>query len=249
MSASREDLVRFRDVDKAFGSQKILDNVSFSVPRGDAFCLLGRSGVGKSVTLKLLIGLLRPDGGEIMVDGNNVAELSRSDLSRVRKRIGFLFQHSALFDSISLGENVAFPLRRHSDLSPSEIREESRSKLEQVGLGDHYDKMPSELSGGMRKRAGLARALAMNPEVLLVDEPSAGLDPITANEVDELLVQLKERETTMVVVTHNIPSARRVGDELAILHEGTIVARGTPDELEASDNEMVHKFMSSRTGG
>lgn len=248
--SSTDPVIRFRGVEKSFGSQKVLDDVSFDVLPGNAFCLLGRSGVGKSVTLKLLIGLLRPDRGEVILEGENVPELDRNALSRLRKRMGFLFQHAALFDSISLGENVAFPLRRHSRMKDSEIEEKARSKLESVGLGDHYDKMPSELSGGMKKRAGLARALAMDPSVLLVDEPSAGLDPITATEIDELLVGLKKAEhTTLVVVTHNIPSARRLGDELAILHEGVILARGAPGEVEKSEHEVVRKFMGSSTGG
>jgi phospholipid/cholesterol/gamma-HCH transport system ATP-binding protein len=245
-----EGAIRFERVTKTFDGYAVLDDVTFRVPEGSAFCLLGRSGVGKSVTLKLLIGLLQPDEGDIVVRGRRVPSLSPSDLSALRKRMGFLFQQSALFDSISLGENVAFPIRRSGKLEEAEIRERAERGLEQVGLGGQYGKMPSELSGGMRKRAGLARALALDPEVLLVDEPSAGLDPITSAEIDELLLKLKsEGGTTMVIVTHNIPSARRIGDRLALLENGRIHAEGTVSDLEGSEDEMVRHFMSADTGG
>ena len=245
-----EDAIRFERVTKSFDGHTVLDEVTFRVPTGSAFCLLGRSGVGKSVTLKLLIGLLRPDGGDVVVHGRRVPSLSPPDLSALRHRMGFLFQQSALFDSISLGENVAFPLRRNEGLEEAEIRERAERKLEQVGLGGQYDKMPSDLSGGMRKRAGLARALAMDPQVLLVDEPSAGLDPITFAEIDELLLSLKkEGGTTMVIVTHNIPSARRIGDRLALLENGRIHSEGTVSDLEGSEDEMVRHFMRADTGG
>ena len=163
--------------------------------------------------------------------------------------MGFLFQNSALFDSITVGENVAFPLRRHTDWPDAKIREVAQSKLDDVGLADEFDKMPSDLSGGMKKRAGLARAMALDPDILLVDEPSAGLDPITGEEIDELLVGLKKKGTTLVIVTHNIPSARHVGDELAMLHEGKLIARGSPEELDRSDNPLVRAFMRSEGGG
>ncbi|MCL4855042.1 MAG: ATP-binding cassette domain-containing protein, partial [Bryobacteraceae bacterium] len=168
----------------------------------------------------------------------------------VRKSIGFLFQNAALFDSISVGENVAFPLRRHTDLPEDEIHSRAQSKLEQVGLGKEYDKMPADLSGGMKKRAGLARALALDPAIVLVDEPSAGLDPITSSEIDELLVNLKSsRNTTLVVVTHNIPSARRIADELIMLHEGGIIARGSVEEMEQTQDPIVQRFMASEDAG
>jgi phospholipid/cholesterol/gamma-HCH transport system ATP-binding protein len=163
--------------------------------------------------------------------------------------MGFLFQNAALFDSISVGENVAFPLRRHTDWPNRRIREVALARLADVGLEDVYDRMPADLSGGMRKRAGLARAMALDPDILLVDEPSAGLDPITSSEIDQLLADLKRRGTTLVVVTHNIPSARRIGDELAMLHEGHLVARGTAEELDRSDDELVRAFMRTEGGG
>jgi phospholipid/cholesterol/gamma-HCH transport system ATP-binding protein len=171
-------------------------------------------------------------------------------LSVVRRRIGFLFQNAALFDSISVGENVAFPLRRHTRTGDAEIRARARELLGQVGLGDEYDKMPAELSGGMRKRAGLARALALDPAILLADEPSAGLDPVTAAEIDTLLVDLKRRSnTTMVVVTHNIPSARTIGDQFVFLHEGRALERGSADDLDRSTSPLVRAFMRSHGAG
>jgi phospholipid/cholesterol/gamma-HCH transport system ATP-binding protein len=245
-----EPAIRLIDVTKAFGMQRVLDRISFDVPRGTACCILGRSGTGKSVTLKHIVGLIKPDAGEVRVQGDNVPALSPRDLARVRRGIGFLFQNAALFDSITVGENVAFPMRRHTDLPETDIRDRARQKLDAVGLGHAYAKMPAELSGGMKKRAGLARAMALDPDVLLVDEPSAGLDPITSAEIDELLLHLKQaRQTTLVVVTHNIPSARTIGDELLMLHDGRILARGTAETLAASDHPIVRAFMQSTGGG
>ncbi len=242
--------VRLEGVSKSFGAKRVLDDVSFDVPAGCGFVILGRSGTGKSVTLKHIIGLIRPDAGRVFVEKDEIPVLKGRDLSRVRQKIGFLFQSAALFDSISVGENVAFPLRRHTDLKEAEIRSRAAEKLAAVGLDAEYDKMPADLSGGMRKRAGLARAMALDPPILLVDEPSAGLDPITADEIDDLLLGLKQAgRTTLVVVTHNIPSARRLGDELVMLHEGHIVARGTAADLERSDDELVRAFMTSQHAG
>jgi phospholipid/cholesterol/gamma-HCH transport system ATP-binding protein len=241
--------VEFHRVSKKFGAHVVLEEVSFNVERGTAFCLLGKSGVGKSVTLKLTMGLIAPDSGDVVVRGERVHQLDPETLSALRRRMGFLFQQAALFDSITVGENVAFPLRR-GGVPEAEIRPRAEQKLEQVGLMGRYDAMPSELSGGMKKRAGLARALAMEPEVLLVDEPSAGLDPITSAEIDELLLRLKAGDgTTMMIVTHNIPSARRIGDRLAFLEGGRIKTEGTVEDLERSDDELVRRFMQSASGG
>jgi phospholipid/cholesterol/gamma-HCH transport system ATP-binding protein len=242
--------VRLDGVSKAFGGRAVLRDVTFDVPRGRGFIILGRSGTGKSVTLRHIVGLVRPDKGHVFVNEDEVSTLDGRELSRVRRGIGFLFQNAALFDSISVGENVAFPLRRHTRLSEGEIRARVEEKLGAVGLEREYDKMPAALSGGMRKRAGLARAMALDPAVLLADEPGAGLDPITADEIDALLLGLKQRgETTLIVVTHDIPSARRLGDELLMLHDGAVVERGTPADLDRSDNELVRAFMSSRHAG
>jgi phospholipid/cholesterol/gamma-HCH transport system ATP-binding protein len=244
-----EPAIRLHGVTKAFGERTVLDDVSLEIQEGTAFCLLGRSGTGKSVTLKHIIGLLKPDRGHVYVRGKDVPALPPRELADVRRTMGFLFQNAALFDSITVGENVAFPLRRHTDWPDGKIVETATAKLADVGLENDYDKMPADLSGGMRKRAGLARAMALDPDILLVDEPSAGLDPITADEIDELLVDLKKKGTTLVVVTHNIPSARHIGDELAMLHEGRVIARGTADALAQSDNALVRAFMRSENAG
>jgi phospholipid/cholesterol/gamma-HCH transport system ATP-binding protein len=242
-------IVRLDRVTKRFGTHRVLDDVSFDIPAGTAFVLLGRSGTGKSVTLRHIIGLVRPDEGHVMVQGRDIGALSRADLSEVRKHMGFLFQNAALFDSMTVGANVAFPMQRHTRLSSREIRDRAMHKLAEVGLDRISDRMPAELSGGMKKRAALARAMALDPPILLVDEPSAGLDPITTSEIDDLLVKRKRAGTTLVVVTHNIPSARRIGDELALLHDGRIVARGTVNELDRAREPLVQAFMRSEGGG
>jgi len=241
--------IRLEGVTKSFGGRKVLDDVTLDVRRKSGFCLLGRSGTGKSVTLKHIIGLMHPDRGRVLVEGRDVTVLGRRELAEVRRRMGFLFQNSALFDSITVGENVAFPMRRHTDSNDKTIRESARAKLADVGLENEYDKMPADLSGGMKKRAALARAMALDPDILLVDEPSAGLDPITSDEIDDLLVDLKKRGTTIVMVTHDIPSARHVADDLAFLHEGKVIARGTAEELEHSEHDLVRAFMRSEGAG
>jgi phospholipid/cholesterol/gamma-HCH transport system ATP-binding protein len=247
---SNTPAVELRHVRKAFGDRRVLDDVSLVVPAGRSVCILGRSGTGKSVTLKHIVGLLLPDEGQVLVEGEDVTQLRGADLARVRKRVGLLFQHAALFDSISVGENVAFPLRRHTRKSEGEIRERVQDLLAQVGLDREYDKMPAELSGGMKKRAGLARALVLDPPIVLADEPSAGLDPVTAAEIDALLLDLNERsKTTLIVVTHNIPSARMLGDELIFLHEGRIIERGDAAALERSGSPLVREFMRSEGSG
>jgi phospholipid/cholesterol/gamma-HCH transport system ATP-binding protein len=250
MTTETPPAVELRDVSKAFGDLRVLDQVSLAIPVGRGFCILGRSGTGKSVMLKHIIGLMKPDAGHVLIEGDDITGLSSRALSPIRQRIGFLFQNAALFDSISVGENVAFPLRRHTTLSDDEIRARATDLLTQVGLGREYEKMPADLSGGMRKRAGLARAMALEPSILLADEPSAGLDPVTAGEIDALLVQLKQRSrTTLVVVTHNMPSARAIGDELVFLDKGRVLARGTAATLARSEHAMVREFMGSTSSG
>jgi phospholipid/cholesterol/gamma-HCH transport system ATP-binding protein len=244
-----EPAIRLEGVTKSFNGVMVLNDVTIDVAPGAAFCLLGRSGTGKSVALKHIIGLIKPDRGRVIVYGTDITTLRGAALSAMRRRMGFLFQNAALFDSITVGENVAFPLRRHTDWPDARVREVARAKLADVGLAQDYDKMPAELSGGMRKRAGLARAMALDPDILLVDEPSAGLDPITTAEIDALLVELKRRGTTLVAVTHNIPSARHLGDVLAVLHQGKVIAQGTADELERSEHELVRTFMQSEGAG
>ena len=242
--------IQLERVSKRFGAFRVLDDVSLGVSQGEATVVLGRSGTGKSVLLKHIVGLLLPDQGQVFVQGQDITVLSVADIARVRRQIGFLFQNAALFDSMTVGDNVGFPLRRHTQLSDERIRVRAREKLALVGLDRDYDKLPATLSGGMRKRAGLARAMALDPAILLVDEPSAGLDPITSEEIDDLLVRVKrELGTTLIVVTHNIPSARRIGDTLVFLHEGRVLARGTAAQLESSEHSIVRQFMSSEAGG
>jgi phospholipid/cholesterol/gamma-HCH transport system ATP-binding protein len=241
--------VRFEHVSKAFGGRQVLDDVSFEIPAGQAFCVLGRSGTGKSVMLRHIVGLMQPDSGSVFVDDRDMTTLRGRQLADVRRHIGFLFQNAALFDSMSVGNNVAFPMERHTDWDEDEIRERAQKRLADVGLEGEFDTMPGDLSGGMRKRAGLARAMALDPAILLVDEPNAGLDPITAAEIDELLVETKRRGTTLVVVTHNIPSARVIADEFAVLHEGRVLASGTLATLDASEERLVQAFMRSQGGG
>lgn len=235
--------VSFEHVFKSFGAKKVLTDLSFQIAPGQAFCLLGRSGIGKSVTLKLMIGLIKPDDGAISIHGVNLVDADAATLNRVRKTMGFLFQDAALFDSLSVGENVAFPLRRHTNKSDAEIRAIVGEKLKEVELENENKTMPSQLSGGMRKRAGLARALALDPQILLVDEPSSGLDKITASEIYQLLFALnKKRKVTLVVVTHDVAGVHTFADRFAVLDRGTIVACGTYSEVENSHNTLVREL-------
>jgi phospholipid/cholesterol/gamma-HCH transport system ATP-binding protein len=238
--------IQFIEVSKGFSDKKVLADVSFSVAEGEALCVMGRSGTGKSVTLKLMIGLLKPDSGQVCIQGEDIVPLPEKDLSRVRRSIGFVFQSAALFDSFSVGQNLALPLQRfEKSKSPSEIRHAVEETLRSVGLENARDKLPVELSGGMRKRAGLARALVLNPKVLLVDEPSSGLDRITAAEIDELLLKVKtERRTTLVIVTHDTHGARKIADKIIVLDEGRMAGFGTILELERSDNKLVRELTS-----
>lgn len=235
--------VRLEHVSKAFSGNKVLDDVSLQIGNGEAFCLLGRSGTGKSVTLKLMIGLIKPDKGNILIYGEEIQKLDPAGLAEARKKAGFLFQNAALFDSITVAENIAFPIRRHTRKPEDEIHRIVQEKLEEVELGKDGDKMPAQLSGGMKKRAGLARALALDPHLLLIDEPSSGLDRITADEIYQLLLQLKKKQkVTLVVVTHDVMGARKFADRFAVLDRGKIVACGSADELARSDNSLVHNL-------
>ena len=237
--------VAFQQVSKSFGAKQVLRDVSFEVPAGEALCILGRSGTGKSVTLKLIISLLKPDEGTIWIEQNEITRLDESRLSQVRRKMGFLFQDAALFDSLNLYENLALPLFRLTDKSPEEVDFVIDRVLHQVGLAAEKKKMPSELSGGMRKRAGLARALVLEPRIVLADEPSSGLDRITASEIDDLLLKQKaEHNTTLIVVTHDVRGARRVGDRIAVLDKGKLVAFGPVEEVERSENEVARNLVS-----
>jgi phospholipid/cholesterol/gamma-HCH transport system ATP-binding protein len=236
--------VRFDQVTKSFGAKQVLRDVSFEVREGEALCIVGRSGTGKSVTLKLIVALLKPDRGRIWIEQDEITTLGEAGLSKVRRKLGFLFQDAALFDSLTLCENLKLPLERLTDKSPEEIDFEVDRVLRQVGLESDKYKMPAELSGGMRKRAGLARALVLEPKILLADEPASGLDRITSSEIDDLLLQQKtEHKTTLIIVTHDVRGARRVGDRFAVLDKGTLAAFGPVSEVERSENEVARELV------
>jgi phospholipid/cholesterol/gamma-HCH transport system ATP-binding protein len=245
MSETQTIAVEFKRVMKSFGPKHVLNDVSFHIDQGQALCLLGRSGTGKSVTLKLIMALMRPDSGEVWVDQDNVVDMSEKHLSLVRRKMGYLFQDAALFDSLTLYENLALPLSRLTSKSRDEIDDVVHRVLTDVGLGAEGAKYPSALSGGMKKRAGLARALVLEPKILLADEPSSGLDRITAFEIDELLIRCKkERGTALIIVTHDVHGARRVADRVAVLDKGNLVAFGTADEVSQSENEVARKLIT-----
>jgi phospholipid/cholesterol/gamma-HCH transport system ATP-binding protein len=235
----------FDHVSKAFGAKQVLRDVSFDVHPGEALCILGRSGTGKSVTLKLIVSLIKPDQGKIWVEQDEITRLNETQLSRVRRKMGFLFQDAALFDSLTLYENLALPLARLTGKSPQEIDFVVDRVLGEVGLAGDKRKMPAELSGGMRKRAGLARALVLEPRILLADEPSSGLDRITASEIDELLLRQKtEHKTALIVVTHDVRGARRLADRIVVLDKGNLLAEGTFAEIAHSENEIARNLVT-----
>jgi phospholipid/cholesterol/gamma-HCH transport system ATP-binding protein len=245
MIANQSIAVEFRNVMKSFGTKQVLKDVSFQLGQGQALCLLGRSGTGKSVTLKLIMALMRPDSGEVWVDQGNVVGMGEHQLSLVRKKLGYLFQDAALFDSLTLYENLALPLSRLTKKSKDEIDDVIRRVLTDVGLGADGTKYPSALSGGMKKRAGLARALVLEPKILLADEPSSGLDRITAAEIDELLMRCKaERGTALIVVTHDVHGARRVADRVGVLDKGELVAFGSVNEVSQSDSDVARRLIT-----
>jgi phospholipid/cholesterol/gamma-HCH transport system ATP-binding protein len=246
MNGGDPPAIAFREVSRSFGGRAVLNNVSFEVAPGEAFCILGRSGMGKSVTLKLTIGLIQPDAGAICVENDNIVGMDEDGLSKVRTRIGFLFQSAALFDSFSLHDNLAVPLKRLREKKPDEeIETIVQKSLEDVGLGKDGGKMPAELSGGMRKRAGLARALMLRPTILLVDEPVSGLDRVTASEIDDLLLRVRKRDnTTMLIVTHDIREARCVADRVGVLDNGNLIAVGRMDELAKNQSALVRALVS-----
>jgi len=245
MSETQTIAVEFKNVMKSFGTKRVLNDVSFHIDQGQALCLLGRSGTGKSVTLKLIMALMRPDSGEVWVDQDNVVGMGEKRLSIVRRKLGYLFQDAALFDSLTLYENLALPLTRLTKKSKLEIDDVVDRVLTDVGLGADGAKYPSALSGGMKKRAGLARALVLEPKILLADEPSSGLDRITASEIDQLLMRCKtERGTALIIVTHDVHGARRVADRVAVLDKGNLVAFGTVDEVSQSENEVARRLIT-----
>ncbi|MCK5687620.1 ABC transporter ATP-binding protein [Myxococcota bacterium] len=239
-------MIIVKDVKKSFGEHQVLKGVSLHAYRGKTRVILGLSGSGKSVLMKNIIGLLRPDSGDIVIDGENITEMDDKNLLRVRSKFGMVFQQSALFDSMSVGENVAFPLREHTKKSDKEIAEMVADKLELVGLPGTENKFPSELSGGMRKRVGLARAVILGPEIVLYDEPTTGLDPITTASVDEMIQEASEKlKVTSIVISHDIGSAFNVADDISVIHEGQIVEDCAPAELRNSEHPFVKKFLDT----
>jgi phospholipid/cholesterol/gamma-HCH transport system ATP-binding protein len=242
--STQESPIVIEDLHKSFGAQKVLNGIDLVVAGGETLAVLGRSGTGKSVLLKLIVGLQKPDSGSIRVLGDEITQLDLEDLNQVRKKIGFLFQSAALYDSLTVEENVAFPLARHTKMPEAERKSRARELLSAVGMERDVEKLPSEISGGMQKRVGLARALALDPEILLFDEPTAGLDPITAAEIGKLILEQKEkRNITSVVVTHEIRSATIFADRFVLMNEGKILADGAFDELRKSRNQFVADFL------
>jgi phospholipid/cholesterol/gamma-HCH transport system ATP-binding protein len=242
-------LIEFRNVKKAFGPKVVYEDLNLDIHAGESLTIIGGSGMGKSVMLKLLIGLLRVDGGSITFDGQRVDGLHEREYALVRRRVGMLFQGAALFDSLSVFDNVAYGLREHGRkgggrMSESEIGEKVRSALADVGLPDVQEMMPAALSGGMRKRVALARAIALEPEVLLYDEPTTGLDPVSTERVNALITDTKQlHKVTSIVVTHDMPSALEISDRIAMVHKGFIIFTGTPNEIRRSDNPLVRDFI------
>jgi phospholipid/cholesterol/gamma-HCH transport system ATP-binding protein len=237
-------MMRLVNLTKTMARKPVLQGINLEVERGKVTLILGQSGVGKSVLLRLLLGLLKPDGGEIWFDGQNIVPMGERKLDDIRKRCGVLFQGGALFDSLTVGENVAFPLRQHRRLPEPELHRQVRAKLEQVGLDGTESRRPAELSGGMKKRVALARALALDPEVLLLDEPTAGLDPMTGRTVADLIdVTQKRLHATCIAATHDLTLVERLAHRVALLHNGKILATGTPQEMRSSKDPMVKNFL------
>ncbi len=240
-------MIRLVNLEKSFGEQKVLDKLNLTIDEGKITVIIGRSGEGKSVLLKHIIGLLRPDAGEIWVDDKEITQLKPRELNKVRRKFGMLFQEAALFDSMTVGENVAFPLHEHTKKKEKEIESLVSTLLKEVGLEGTEEKMPSQLSGGMRKRVGLARALALNPQIVLFDEPTTGLDPIMTEAIAELILETKEKfGITAVVISHDLPLTFKIADEIAMIYQGKIIAKAPPKEFVGTDSEIIQKFLNAQ---
>jgi phospholipid/cholesterol/gamma-HCH transport system ATP-binding protein len=240
-------LIQLIDVYKAFGPKQVLSGFTLDVREGETMVIIGYSGTGKSVAIKHIVGLLEPDRGTVIVDGLEVPNLARRELYELRARIGYVFQFAALFDSLSIGENVAMGLRKQKQLSPRQIDDRVREALDLVDLPNVADRFPAELSGGMRKRVGIARAIALRPKYLLYDEPTTGLDPVTSAVIDELMIRMREKlGVTSIVITHDMRSAYRVGSRIAMLDEGRVRNVGTVDEIMHTDDPVVRQFVEGR---
>jgi len=240
-----EHAVEFRNVSKAFGNLVVLNDVSCQLPKGRTTVIVGPSGTGKSVFLKLLVGLLKPDQGNILVDGQDITKLSQNELFELRKKFGMLFQDGALFDSLTVGDNIAFPLRQHTRKKNAEIMQIVAQKLNQVGLPGIENKLPSELSGGMRKRVGLARALALDPEIILFDEPNSGLDPVMSDAIDKLIIKTKQiTNSTFIVISHDIPGTFQIADYIVMLYKSRVIASGKVADVQSSENPVLKRFFA-----
>lgn len=243
-------MIRVVDLHKSFRGKKVLQGVNLEVREGESLVIIGGSGSGKSVLIKHIIGILRPDEGRIYVGGDDIAQMNEQELNEVRKRFGMLFQAAALFDSLSVWENVGFGLKQHTTLSDAEIRLAATEKLAMVGLHNIEDLRPSELSGGMQKRVGLARAIAMEPEILLYDEPTTGLDPINADMINDLIIAMGEKlNVTSVAITHDMTSAYKIADRIAMLYQGRVIEVKTPEEIRETENPYVRQFISGKAEG
>jgi phospholipid/cholesterol/gamma-HCH transport system ATP-binding protein len=247
---AEQAIISLRGVTKRFGSHTVLEDITFDVPKGRITAILGPSGTGKSVLLKNSIGLLRPEAGEIWVDGENIVGMREKDLYRVRRKFGVLFQDGALFGSMNLFDNIAFPLREHTKKKDKEIKSIVEEKAGLVGLLDHLKKTPGEVSGGMKKRAGLARALVLDPEIVLFDEPDSGLDPVRVAYLDELVVNVqKETGATFFIITHNIPSVMRTAEFMGVLFRAGLVKFAAKEEMRTTDDPIIRQFLSGRARG
>ena len=243
-------MIKIRDLKKRLGTKQVLDGVNLEIVQGETMLVMGRSGTGKSVLLKHIIGLMTPDSGSIEVDGVDLVGMREKELNAVRKRFGMLFQSAALFDSLTVGENIALPLREHTAMSEAEVQARVAERLEWVGLSGVENMKPASLSGGMKKRVGLARAIAMDPQFVLYDEPTTGLDPIMADVIDRLIRSLQKRMgVTSVVVTHDMASAFKVADRMALLNDGRVVFLGTPDEVRTTKDPLVRQFVEGSSEG
>ncbi len=243
-------MIQLVDIHKSFKNQKVLDGLHLEVEGGKTTVIIGLSGGGKSVLLKHMIGLLKPDSGSVIVDGEDITKMNDRDLNETRKKFGMLFQEAALFDSMNVFENVAFPLREHTKMTESQIGDRVQSRLQDVGLVGVEEKMPSELSGGMKKRVGLARALVMEPRIVLFDEPTTGLDPIMTEAIDRLIYESQKKyNLTCVVISHDLKSIFDIGHRIAMLYDGKIIGYGTPDEMKNSENPVIRQFLTGSLEG
>lgn len=250
MAEGVEHIIELRNLNKRFGRQRVLDGLNLSVPRGQITVIIGRSGGGKSVLLKHMIGLIKPDSGQVLVAGQDIVKMDDRQLGQARRRFGMLFQDAALFDSMTVFDNVAFPLREHTSHSKEEIVRLVADKLHQVGLPGVEAKLPSQLSGGMRKRVGLARAIALEPEIVLYDEPTTGLDPLMTEAINRLIADTQARlGITSVVISHDIAGAFKIAHTIGMLYEGKIIASGTPEEIRQNENPVVQQFINGRVEG